>query len=119
VWNENLNRVLSGVENTPTYENFKRLGKLNSERQEPPFLRASTLLIPRYIDVKEIRKIARFINQVDPTIPYSLLAYGPAFKLNDLPTTERGFAFKAKKVAEKEGLENVRVGNKHILHKKN
>ncbi len=115
-WNENLNRILSGVDNTPTYENFERLGELHSERKEPPFLRASTLLVPGYIDVKEIRKIARFISEVDPTIPYSLLAYGPAFKLNDLPTTEREFAFKAKKAAEKEGLENVRIGNKHLLH---
>jgi len=114
-WNENLNRVLSGVDNTATYDNFERLGELNSKRKEPPFLRASTLLIPGYIDVKEVRKIARFISGVDPTIPYSLLAYGPAFKLDDLPTTERDFAFKAKKAAEKEGLKNVRIGNKHLL----
>jgi len=115
-WDENLNRVLSGVNNTSTYENFERIGELHSERKEPPFLRASTLLVPVYIDVKEIQKIARFISEVDPTIPYSLLAYGPAFKLDDLPTTDKEFAFKAKKAAEKEGLENVRIGNKHLLH---
>ncbi len=45
-WDENLNRVLSGVSNGPTYKNFERLGELHSEREEPPFLRASTLLVP-------------------------------------------------------------------------
>ncbi len=116
VWNEDLNRVLSGVSNTSTYENFERLGEMHSERKEPPFLRASTLLVPGYIDVKEVRRIARFISEVDPTIPYSLLAYGPAFKLKDLPTTQKDFGSKAKKAAEKEGLENVRIGNEHLLH---
>ncbi len=114
-WDENLNKVLSGVDNTPTYENFKRLGELHSERKEPPFLRASTLLVPGYIDLKEIRKIASFISQIDPTVPYSLLAYGPAYQLDDLPTTEKKFAFRAKNIAEKEGLKDVRVGNKHLL----
>ncbi|KXA93524.1 hypothetical protein AKJ66_01865 [candidate division MSBL1 archaeon SCGC-AAA259E22] len=114
-WDENLNRVLSGVSNGPTYKNFERLGELHSEREEPPFLRASTLLVPGYIDLEEIRKIARFISEVDPGIPYSLLAHGPAYRLADLPTTAKDFAFEAKDAAEAEGLERVRVGNKHLL----
>ncbi|KXA92023.1 hypothetical protein AKJ64_04230 [candidate division MSBL1 archaeon SCGC-AAA259E17] len=113
-WNENLNRVLSGVGNEPTYDNFERLGELHAKRKEPPFLRASTLLVPGYIDLKEIRNIASFISEVDPTIPYSLLAYGPAYMLGDLPTTEKEFAFRAKDVAEGEGVERV-MGNKHLL----
>lgn len=114
-WDENLNKVLSGRGNKATFENFHRLKKLHSERKEPPFLRASTLLIPGYIDLEEIRKIARFIKEIDPTIPYSLLGYAPAYRLNDLPTTEKDFAFRAKDVAEGEGLQRVRVGNKHLL----
>ncbi|KXA91075.1 hypothetical protein AKJ57_02515 [candidate division MSBL1 archaeon SCGC-AAA259A05] len=54
---------------------------------------------------EEIRKITSFISEVDPTILYSLLAYGPAYRLGDLPTTEREFAFRAKDAAEAEGLE--------------
>lgn len=107
--------VLSGVGNDPTYNNFKQLGKFHSEREESPFLRASTPLIPGYIDLEEIEKIARFISEVDSSIPYSLLAFEPAYRLGDLPTTERDFALEAKNTTENEGLERVRVGNKHLL----
>ncbi|KXB06768.1 hypothetical protein AKJ51_02950 [candidate division MSBL1 archaeon SCGC-AAA382A20] len=114
-WSEDLNRVLSGVSNKPTYDNFERLEEFHSEREEPPFLRGSTLLVPGYIDLEEIKKIARFISRIDPSIPYSLLGYGPAYRLDDLPLTEKEFAFKAKKIAEGEGLKKVRVGNKKLL----
>jgi len=114
-WNEGLNRILSGVSNNPTYENFERLASFHSKRKEPPFLRASTPLIPGYVDLKEVRKISKFISEVDSTIPYSLLAYGPAYKLSDLPTTSEKFALEARDVAKEEGLENVRIGNKHLL----
>ncbi len=111
----NLNRVLSGLDNQPTYDNFRHLGELHSRREEPPFLRASTLLVPGYIDVEEVARIARFISGIDPSIPYSLLAFAPAYKLSDLPTTERDLAFRAQEVAQDQGLERVRVGNKHLL----
>ncbi len=114
-WDENLNQVLSGASNKATYENFKKLGRLHLRRKDPPFLRASTLLVPGYIDLEEIRKIARFIATVNPSIPYSLLAFGPAYHFVDQPLIKKDFAFKAKAIAEEEGLERVRVGNKQLL----
>ncbi len=114
-WDENLNRILSDVSNEAALKNFERLEEFHTNRDEPPFLRTSTLLVPGYIDLEEIEKIAQFISETDPTIPYSLLGYGPAYKLGDLPQTEKEFAFEAKKIAKNEGLKRVRVGNKHLL----
>ncbi|MEF8874536.1 MAG: radical SAM protein [Candidatus Thermoplasmatota archaeon] len=114
-WDKNLYRVLTGIDPQPVFENFKKLEEYEKKRDEPPFLRASTLLVPGYIDLEEIRKIARFISKVDTSIPYSLLSYAPAYKLDDQPRTKKDFALTAKNVAENEGLENVRIGNTHLL----
>ncbi|MFP3872711.1 MAG: radical SAM protein [Candidatus Natronoplasma sp.] len=114
-WNKDLYRALTGTGPEEVYKNFKRMGKYNSQRDEPPFLRASTLLVPGYIDLEEIRKISKFISEVDESIPYTLLSYAPAYKLDGLPRTEKDFALTAKNVAENEGLERVRIGNEHLL----
>ena len=87
------------------------------ERQHPPILIASTLLIPGYIDEEEVAGIARFISSLNHTIPYSLLAFHPQFLMGDLPTTSRSHALACKQRAEKEGLQNVRIANLHLLGK--
>jgi len=114
-WNKNLNTALCGVSNAPTLENFRMIGeKFFKERSELPILTASTLLIPGYIDVEEVKNIANFIAEIDPRIPYTLLAFYPHYLLTDLPTTSRELAYKCRGIAEKY-LENVRIGNIHLL----
>jgi len=110
----NLNFALCGIDNKKTYENFKKLAKFHKKR-EIPFLTASTLLVPGYVTEKEIREIASFISSLDKSIPYSLLAFYPHFMLKDLPLTSRKLAENCLKVAKEEGLENVRIGNEHLL----
>jgi len=114
-YNENLNIALCGITNKRTLENFKFLVEFIKERPKPPFLIASTLLVPGYIDKEEVSLIAKFIANLNPDIPYSLLAFYPCFYLNDLPTTSRRHAFECKEVAESFGLKNVRIGNLHLL----
>jgi pyruvate formate lyase activating enzyme len=114
-WNEELNIALCGVSNKPTLENFKMIAeKFYKQRPELPVLSASTLLIPGYIDVEEVENIAEFISEIDPNIPYTLLAFYPCYVMNDLPTTSRKQALECKKAAEKH-LKNTRVGNMHLL----
>jgi len=115
-WNENLHKALTGVTNKRTLENFAMLAKeFNPKRKIPPFLVASSLLIPGYIDRKEISNIAKFIASLDPDIPYSLLAFCPQFYMYDLPTTSKKDAFELRDVAMKAGVKNVRIGNIHLL----
>jgi len=114
-WSEELHIALCGVSNKRTLENFRLLANYVDKRRSPPFLIASTLLIPGYIDEEEISNIASFIASLDPNIPYSLLAFHPDFLMTDLPTTSFQEAERCLQIAEAAGLRHVRVGNTHLL----
>ena len=89
--------------------------KVWPQSPDPPFLLASTLLVPGYVDEREVEAIAGFIAGLNPEIPYSLLAFYPHFYLHDLPTTSRRHAIRCKEVAERKGLRRVHIGNVHLL----
>jgi len=72
------------------------------------------LLVSGYIDMEEIENIAKFISEIDPNIPYTLLAFYPCYVMNDLTTTNRKQALECQKAAEKH-LNKVRIGNIHLL----
>lgn len=114
-FNKELNIALCGVSNENTLENFAFLSGFIKYRKDPPFLIASTLLVPGYIDRYEVEKIAGFIAKLNPEIPYSLLAFYPCFYMHDLPTTSRKHAEECLDVAKACGLKNVRIGNTHLL----
>lgn len=114
-WDEALHWALCGVTNRKTLENFRRLSKRVSERPNPPFLIASTLLVPGYVDEEEVASIAHYIARLNPDIPYSLLAFYPHFYLQDLPTTSRAHALRCKEIAERQGVRRVHIGNVHLL----
>ncbi|MEM2994460.1 MAG: radical SAM protein [Candidatus Bathyarchaeia archaeon] len=114
-WNETLNIALCGVSNKTALENFRLIGeKFHSKRPELPLLSASTLLVPGYVDAEEVESIAKFISQINPNIPYTLLAFYPCYVMDDLPTTSRKQALECQKAAEKH-LKNIRIGNIHLL----
>jgi len=114
-FSEQVNIALCGVTNRRTLENFSILAEYTKKRKEPPFLVASTLLVPGYVDGYEISEIARFIASLDPEIPYSLLAFHPHFYMSDLPTTSRRHAEECLEEARRAGLRRVKIGNIHLL----
>jgi len=114
-WHEEVHKALCGVSNRQTLENFAWLASLSKKRPSPPFLIASTLLVPGYVDVEEVRKITHFIAQLDSNIPYSLLAFYPSFVLRDLPTTSFSHAERCMEVAKQAGLKRIKIGNQHLL----
>ena len=107
--------ALTGVKHQMAYENFKWLAKRHGQRPEAPFARASTLLVPGYIDEEEIRGLASFISSLDPQIPYSLLAFHPLFYMDDMPHTKREDAERFLGICKEEGLQKVRIGNPWLL----
>ncbi len=113
-WDENLHLALTGASNRFTLKNFAMLAELVEERPSPPFLIASTLLVPGYVDAIEVEAIARFIAGLNPEIPYALLAFYPTYTMRSLPTTSRAHA-KACLEAARRHLRNVRLGNVHLL----
>jgi len=114
-WSEEVHIALCGVSNKRTLENFQLLAEYTKKRPSPPFLIASTLLVPGYVDKQEVSRIARFISSLEPDIPYSLLAFSPQFMMRDLPTTSRRHAEECLGEAKSQGLTRVRVGNVHLL----
>jgi pyruvate formate lyase activating enzyme len=106
---------LTGVSNRRTLENFARASRLHDRRLQPPLVIASTLLVPGYVDADQVFKIARFVADLDPRIPYALLAFAPQFYMADLPRTSLHQAREAEAAAHAAGLEKVRIGNRHLL----
>jgi pyruvate formate lyase activating enzyme len=113
--NESLHLALAGVSNKRTLENFARAARHIPERPDPPLVVASTLLVPGYVDAKEVSQIASFIASLDPSIPYALLGFHPHFYMPDLPRTSMRHADEAEAAARAAGLTNVRIGNRHLL----
>ncbi|MBU0704977.1 MAG: radical SAM protein, partial [Chloroflexi bacterium] len=100
--------------NRHTLDNFIRAAARFDERPTPPPVVASTLLVPGYVDAKEIGRIARFIADLNPAIPYALLGFAPQFLLPDLPRTSARHAEEAEAAARAAGLRTVRIGNRHL-----
>jgi pyruvate formate lyase activating enzyme len=114
-WDNNLHRALTGSSNQRTLRNFARVASHIHRRRDPPLLVASTLLVPGYVDVQELRQLAAFIASLDSAIPYALLGFHPHFYIHDLPRTSVRHAEEALAAAKAEGLHNVRIGNRHLL----
>ncbi|RLI07190.1 radical SAM protein, partial [Candidatus Bathyarchaeota archaeon] len=72
------------------------------------------LLVPGYVDAAEVEAIARFIADLDPSIPYSLLVFHPAHLMRDLPVTPLKQAVECYRAARRH-LERVHVGNLSLL----
>jgi len=114
-YDETLHTALTGHSNRQTLDNFARAARRIPERPDPPLVVASTLLVPGYVDVEEVYRIARFIAACDPRVPYALLGFAPSFYLPDLPCTSLRHAAEAEAAARDAGLSNIRIGNRHLL----
>jgi len=114
-WNESLHVALTGVSNGRILENFAFVAQYIERRPQVPLLIASTLLVPGYVDEKEVEGIANFIANINRNIPYRLLAFYPHFYMEDLPLTSKEQAYRCYERALKAGLKNVSLGNVHLL----
>jgi pyruvate formate lyase activating enzyme len=113
--NGSVHRALCGTDNMRTLDNFSYLAGRRDERPEIPLLIAATLLVPGYIDAREVGSLAGFIASLNPDIPYVLLAFHPSFEMADLATTWGDQAERCHEQARAAGLTNVRIGNLHLL----
>lgn len=114
-FSEPLQLALSGVSNRRTLDNLRLTRDWIARRPEPPLLVVSTLLVPGYIDEKELSGIADFLAELSPEIPWALLGFYPCFYLKDLPCTSWPHARLAAAIARDAGLKKVHIGNQHLL----
>ena len=110
-FDKNLHMALTGRPNDSTLENFEYIAE-NFDGND--LLTATTLLVPGYIDKKEVEDIAKFISSLNPNIPYSLLVFHPDFKMMDLPVTPRRLVYECYSIAKKY-LRRVNIGNLFLL----
>jgi len=115
---KNIHFALCGTDNQQTLQNFATAARRIPDRPSPPLLVASTLLVPGYIDVAEVKTIASFIADLDTSIPYALLGFHGDFLMTDLPATSWAQAQSCLEAAKSAGLKRVRLGNVHILRQR-
>jgi len=76
------------------------------------WLEITTLIIPTYNDSEEeLRKIAEFIFQLGPEIPWHISAFYPTYKLTEPPRTSVFILRKAREIGLDVGLRYVYEGN--------
>lgn len=115
-FDESVHRGLTGVSNERTMENFVHAAQRIQLRPRLPLVIASTPLVPGYIGVEQVTKIAGFIAAIDANIPYALISFSPSFQMIDLPASTLVQAQEAESVARQAGLKNVRIRNRHIFN---
>lgn len=72
----------------------------------------TTLIIPGWNDSPaELRKIARFIREVDPAMPWHVTAFYPTYKMTDRSPTPASILRTARDIGLEEGLRFVYEGN--------
>jgi pyruvate formate lyase activating enzyme len=114
-FNENIHIALTSLSNKRTLKNFELLfNKFYERRKELPFLGATTLLVPYYVDEEEVEGIAKFISSLDENIPYSLLVFHPDYMMRDLPITSKEQVMRCYYAAKKH-LKRVYIGNIGLL----
>ena len=115
-FNEKLNLALCGVSNKRTLDNFKYLAEnyFGTRKDDMPEMSVCTLMVPGYTNHEEVEHIAKFISEINPKIPYSLLIFHGDYQMRDLRVTPRKQAMKCLEIAQKY-LEHVNLGNKFLL----
>jgi pyruvate formate lyase activating enzyme len=118
-WTPSIYEALTGVDGRKAVErlkeNTKVVSKLAAEREDPPLLVVSVLLVPGYVGPWEVYKIAEYLSGLDPKPPMVLLAFHPEHRMTDLPTTSIDHALKAIEAAKRAGIEEVYLGNEWLL----
>ncbi len=113
-WSDKLHRALTGVSNELVLGNFAWAMEKAKEYSQVVVV-ASTLLVPGYVTVREVRNLAHFIVRRNPAIPYALLAFAPNFYLDNLPATSVSHAEEALHACEEAGLTSLSLGNRFLL----
>ncbi len=76
------------------------------------WIETTTLLIPGHNDSEEeIRNIAKFQADLDPSMPWHISAFYPMYKMTDVSPTPASTLKRAYEIGKEEGLKYVYVGN--------
>lgn len=74
-------------------------------------LEVLTLFIPGWVETDQIKRIANLIGQLDENIPFTILAFFPAFLMVDVPRPTLPQMLEAYNAVREVGLKKVKLGN--------
>lgn len=101
-----------GVHRRLTGSSNERVLGLPSEMVERGFtIEVTTVHIPGWVEADQIGEIAESLAQVDPDIPYGIIAFFPEHELRDVPSPDYHQMIEAFEASRDAGLRNVRLGN--------
>ncbi len=99
-------RRICGARLQPVLESIQHMKALGI------WVEVTTLIIPTENDSEEeLRDIARWIYNLDPSIPWHVSAFYPAYKMTHLPRTPVSIIERAREIGLEEGLRYVYTGN--------
>lgn len=76
------------------------------------WVEVTTLVIPgQNASTEELRRIARFIAETDPDIPWHISRFHPDYEFTETPATPIEVLHKARSIGKEEGLRYVYIGN--------
>ncbi len=78
-------------------------------------LEVLSLYIPKLIETDQLRKIAQLIFDVDPEIPFTILAFFPEYQMKRFKPPKLEEMIEAYNEVKSVGLKNVRLGNTSIF----
>jgi pyruvate formate lyase activating enzyme len=70
-----------------------------------------TLFIPGWVETDQVAAIARLIAGLDPEVPFTILAFFPAYQMEDTPPPSLTQMLEAYDAARETGLQQIRLGN--------
>jgi len=81
-------------------------------KKQGVWVEVTTLLIPGLNDdPSELRELARFLQSVDPNIPWHISRFHPAYRVLNIPPTPLETLRRAREIGLSEGLRFVYTGN--------
>ncbi|MFQ6038697.1 MAG: AmmeMemoRadiSam system radical SAM enzyme, partial [Candidatus Aminicenantales bacterium] len=105
---EEFYRKMCGAHLQPVLEMIQKM------RERDIWVEITTLIIPGENDTdQELTRIARFIVDLDPGIPWHVSRFHPDFKVTDAPPTPVATLRRAYSIGKREGLRFIYVG--HVL----
>ncbi|MCU0287882.1 MAG: radical SAM protein [Acidobacteria bacterium] len=104
---EEVHRALTGFSNQINWSNFTTLYEKYGPGIVVPFLRPALLLVPHYIDRREVETVCRKIANLDTNIPFKLISFLPRYRFAGSATTDWAFMAEAVKIAGASGLKNI------------
>jgi pyruvate-formate lyase-activating enzyme len=110
-WEEETHRWLTGC------TNHHILGLPAEILRRGFVLEVLSLYIPGVVTCDQLEKIARHLADVDPCIPFTILAFFPEHRMGSYRTPTTSEMIEAYDKVKAAGLQNVRLGNRGVFVK--